>query len=108
MVTVAVSGLGAVCGLGWGIPALWEGLRAGRAGFAPIQRFDPSRHRTRLAAEAGTPPVEFVRSFGRSIPGWRRLSIADRFALFAALEAAGQAGLEVPFADTEDLTAGVY
>jgi 3-oxoacyl-[acyl-carrier-protein] synthase II len=106
MVTVAVSGLGAVCGLGWGVPALWEGLRAGRAGFAPIQRFEPSRHRTRLAAEAGEPPAGFVRSLGRAVPGWRRLSVADRFALFAALEAAGQAGLEIPFG--EDLTAGVY
>ena len=106
--TVAVSGVGAVCGLGWGIPALWEGLRAGRAGFATIRRFDPSQHRTRLAAEAGEPPENFARSF----PGWRRLSIADRFALFAALEAAAQAGLEVPFAGNfagnEDLTAGVY
>ena len=111
MVTVAVSGLGAVCGLGWGIPALWEGLRAGRAGFAPIRRFDPSQHRTRLAAEAGEPPAEFVRFLGRAVPGWRRLSIADRFALFAALEAAGQAGLPVPFGKSpiaEDLAVGVY
>ncbi len=106
MGTVAVSGLGAVCGLGWGVPALWKELRAGRAGFAPIRRFDPSRHRTRLAAEAGEPPAEFVQSLSRTVPGWRRLSVADRFALFAALEAAGQAGLEVPFG--EDLTAGVY
>jgi 3-oxoacyl-[acyl-carrier-protein] synthase II len=107
MVTVAVSGLGAVCGLGWGVPALWEGLRAGRAGFAPIQRFDPSRHRTRLAAEVGEPPEDFV----RAIPGWRRLSMADRFALFAALEAARQSGLSVPFGKSAfggDLTAGVY
>lgn len=102
MVTVAVSGLGAVCGLGWGVPALWEGLRVGRAGFAQVRRFDPSRHRTQLAAEAGEPPEEFV----RSIPGWRRLSVADRFALFAALEAAGRAELEVPI--REDLTVGVY
>jgi 3-oxoacyl-[acyl-carrier-protein] synthase II len=102
MGSVAVSGLGAVCGLGWGVEALWEGLRAGRAAFAPIRRFDPSRHRTRLAAEAGEPPAELA----RSVPGWRRLSIADRFALFAAREAAGRAGLEVPFG--EEVTAGVY
>ena len=107
MVTVAVSGLGAVCGLGWGVPALWEGLRAGRAGFVPIRRFDPSRHRTRLAAEAGEPPEDFV----RAIPGWRRLSVADRFALFAAVEAARQAGLAVPIGTSAfngDLAVGVY
>ena len=86
---VAVSGMGAVSGLGWGVDALWEGLRAGRAAIGPFQRFDHSRHRTHLAAEAGEPPAELA----RAIPGWRRLSIADRFALFAAREAVAQAGL---------------
>lgn len=97
---VAVSGIGAVCGLGWGVAPLWEGLRAGRSGFAPIRRFDPSRHRTHLAAEAGEPPAE-VR---RSARGTRRLSIADRFALFAAVEALERAGLAPPLAGE----AGVY
>src|SRR5258705_13492422 len=83
---VAVTGIGAVCGLGWGAAALWQGLRAGRSGIGPFVRFDHSQHRTHLAAEA--PEAE-----DRVCPGWRRLSIADRFALFAALEAVEQAGL---------------
>jgi 3-oxoacyl-(acyl-carrier-protein) synthase len=99
---VAVTGIGAVCGLGWGADLLWKGLRAGRPGIAPLKRFDPSRHRTRLAAEAGDPPKPFV----RSCPGWRRLSVADRFALFAAREAAGQAGLTLPLG--EESEAGVF
>ena len=33
---VAVTGMGAVCGLGWGVDALWEGLRAGRSGDRPL------------------------------------------------------------------------
>jgi 3-oxoacyl-[acyl-carrier-protein] synthase II len=100
---VAVSGMGAVCGLGWGIAPLWEGLRAGRPGFAPLRRFDPSLHRTRLAAEVGDPPAE---EFARSCPGWRRLSIADRFAVFAAREAVlgTGAGLALPLGEE----AGVY
>ncbi len=97
---VAISGMGAVCGLGWGVDALWQGLRAGRAAFAPFRRFDHSRHRTHLAAEAGAPPAELA----RSIPGWRRLSIADRFAVFAAAEAVERAGLPLPLA----AEAGVY
>ena len=97
---VAVSGVGAVCGLGWGVAPLWAGLRAGRPTFAPLRRFDPSRHRTRLAAEVGEPPAELA----RSIPGWRRLSIADRFAVFAAAEAVEHAGLPLPLAEE----AGVY
>src|SRR5262245_43838201 len=97
---VVVSGIGAVCGLGWGVPALWRGLRAGRPAFAPFRRFDHSGHRTHLAAEAGEPPAELA----RSIPGWRRLSIADRFAVFAAVEAVEQAGLSLPLVEE----AGVY
>ncbi len=103
---VAVTGVGAVCGLGWGIPSLWAGLRAGQTGIGPFQRFDHSRHRTHLAAEAGAPPALLA----RACPGWRRLSIADRFALFAALEAVATAGLAAPFDqdDREDAEAGVY
>jgi 3-oxoacyl-[acyl-carrier-protein] synthase II len=99
---VAVTGIGAVSGLGWGVAALWDGLRAGRGGIGPFARFDHSRHRTHLAAEAGDPPP----ALASAVPGWRRLSIADRFALFAALEALGQAGLAPPFGD--DVEVGVY
>src|SRR3954447_5625063 len=99
---VAVTGIGAVCGLGWGADSLWKGLRAGRPGIGSFQRFDHSRHRTHLAAEAGNPPESFV----RSCPGWRRLSIADRFALFAAREAVARAGLALPLG--EETEAGVY
>jgi 3-oxoacyl-[acyl-carrier-protein] synthase II len=99
---VAVSGIGAVCGLGWGIPALWEGLRAGRVAIGAFDRFDHSLHRTHLAAEADDPPA----GFARSCPGWRRLSIADRFAVFAAVEAMRGAGLTFPQQYPEEI--GVY
>ncbi|HET9208784.1 MAG TPA: beta-ketoacyl-[acyl-carrier-protein] synthase family protein [Thermoanaerobaculia bacterium] len=99
---VAVTGIGAVCGLGWGAGSLWAGLRAGRPGISSFHRFDHSRHRTHLAAEAGDPPESFV----RSCPGWRRLSMADRFALFAAREAVERAGLTLPLG--EEAEAGVY
>lgn len=90
---VVVSGIGAVSGLGWGAEALWEGLRSGRTAIQPFRRFDHTLHRTHLAAEAADPPADFI----RSVPGWQRLSVADRFALFAALEAVRQAGIETPF-----------
>lgn len=101
---VAVSGMGAVCGLGWGVGPLWEGLRSGRSGIRDFRRFDHSQHRTHLAAEAADPPADFARSF----PGWRRLSLSDRFALFVAAEALAQAGLAVPFDPEGDLAAGVW
>ena len=36
---VHVADMGAVTALGMGPEALWEGLRAGRSGLAPVQRF---------------------------------------------------------------------
>jgi len=98
---VAVSGVGAVSGLGWGTGPLWEGLRSGRTAIRPFCRFDGSLHRTHLAAEVpmGSPPE----------PAERRLTMADRFAVFAAREAMGQAGLEVPFdSQAADLETGVW
>jgi 3-oxoacyl-(acyl-carrier-protein) synthase len=92
---IAVSGMGAVSGLGWGVDALWEGLRAGRTAIQPFHRFDHSLHRTHLAAEvAGAPPTESE---------LRHLSLADRFAVFAADEAMRDAGLASPF-DPESAT----
>lgn len=89
---VAITGIGAVSGLGWGIDPLWEGLRAGRTQVRDFRRFDHSAHRTHLAAEVPEPPAGLAAAF----PGWERLSLADRFALFAAAEALGRAGLRVP------------
>ena len=97
---VAVSGVGAVSGFGWGVAPLWEGLRAGRPAIRPFQRFDHTLHRTHLAAEVGAPPPEVT----GLVPGWRRLSLADQFAVAAALEAVGQAGLRT----LSDLETGVW
>jgi len=92
-----VSGAGAVSGLGCGVDALWEGLRSGRTAIRPFQRFDHSLHRTHLAAEAAP--------LGTAPPEQRRLSVADRFAVFAASEALHQAGLTTPLDQVE---AGVW
>lgn len=98
---VAVSGVGAVSGLGWGIGPLWEGLRAGRTAIRPFQRFDHTAHRTHLAAEADE-AAEVCSSLAAD-PRWQRLlSLADRFAVFAAAEALAMANL----AETSE--AGVF
>jgi len=89
-----------VSGLGWGVAPLWEGLRTGRSAIGPFHRFDHRLHRTHVAAEAGDAPEDLART-----PGWDRLSVADRFAVAAAVEAVRQAGLPLPF--DEDLAAEV-
>ena len=97
-----MTGVGAVSGLGWGIAALWDGLRAGRGGIGPFAPLRPLPSSHALAAEAGEPPP----GLARTVPGWRRLTLADRFAVFAALEALRQAGIDPPFG--EEAEAGVY
>lgn len=112
-----VTGVGAVCGLGWGIEALWRGLSSGRCAIGPFGRFDHAHHRTHLAAEvpaaveaaphSGGDPVE------RGDRGRRgdRLSLADRFALFAAREAWAQSGLgggREPRDEVDRQALGVY
>ena len=87
---VVVTGLGAVCGYGWGVDALWRGLRSGETRLGPFDVFDHSRHRTHLAAQVPPPPAATANG-GRE-------SVADRFALAAALEAVAAAGLAPPLA----------
>jgi 3-oxoacyl-[acyl-carrier-protein] synthase II len=97
---VVVTGLGTVCGYGAGTAALWDGLMGGTTAIGAFRRFDAAPHRTRLAAEVpgelgdGTPPA------GPE----RRLSLADRFAITAASEALGHAGL----AKEDVRSAGVF
>ncbi|HEV7668783.1 MAG TPA: beta-ketoacyl-[acyl-carrier-protein] synthase family protein [Thermoanaerobaculia bacterium] len=96
---VAVSGVGAVSGLGWGIDALWAGLVAGRAAIGDFGRFDHARHRTHVAAEVPEPDP----ALAKTLSG-RRLSLADKFALAAAAEALAQA--ELP--SLAGLSVGLY
>ena len=75
-----ITGLGAVSAFGWGVAALDAGLKAGRTAIGPFQRFDHTRQRTHVAGEVPAgPPPDFDGG-----PGWTRLSLADRFAVFAA------------------------
>ena len=98
---VVVTGMGAVSSLGWGVAPLWTGLRVGRTGIGPFTRFDDRRQRTHVAGEVPPgPPASFRRP-----SGWDRLAFSDRFAVFAACEAVGQAGLVRPL---DSLAAGVF
>jgi 3-oxoacyl-[acyl-carrier-protein] synthase II len=79
---VAVTGIGAVSGFGWGVDVLWRGLRAGEAAVRGFDRFDHAGHRTHIAAQ--------VPAAGN---GDRTLSWCDHFALGAAAEAVAGAAL---------------
>jgi len=77
-------------GLGWRANA--DGFRAGRSAFRPVTRFDVSRQRARLAAEADLPAkLPPTRLSPRSEA---RLDRAGRLLVLAAHEAWTQAGWE--------------
>ena len=84
---IVVTGLGAVTPFGWGVNPLWEGARLGITAVGPFTRFDPSRHRTHLAAQV--PDAEGGRD------SVRHLSLADRFAVASAREAVAGAALDL-------------
>lgn len=98
---IAVTGLGAVSALGWGVAPLAEALRTGRTGLGPFTRIDHTRHRTHIAGQVPDGPPG-----GRKLPRvFSRLSLAEQFALFAAIEAVADAGLPPSL---EALLAGVF
>jgi 3-oxoacyl-[acyl-carrier-protein] synthase II len=81
-----MTGLGAVCSLGRGIPALWEGIESGRDGIAAIRRFSTEGIQVKIA---GVVPDRNDEASG-ALPSWR---LAVEYALDACGEAWGMAGL---------------
>mgnify|MGYP005810724447 CR=1 FL=1 len=78
---VVITGIGAVSPMGVGVPALWDGLAAGRSGIRRISVCDTSRLQDPVAAEvpafdpaAHVPPDQLL--------------LLDRFAVFAIVAAA--------------------
>jgi len=98
---VVVTGLGAVTAAGWGVGPLNDWLQTGRTAIGPFTRIDHHLQRTHVAGEVPPPPAGQARLFAR----WRRYSNTDRFALFAAVEAAAAARLP---ASLHDRASGVF
>lgn len=98
---VVVTGIGVVSAWGWGVPAFRSGLEAGNTAIGSLSRFNSERYRTHLAGEV-PPPAHAVAA---AIPGWRRLTQADRYAVAAAREAVAMAGLP---SDLSALNSGVF
>ncbi len=96
---VAVTGLGAVSGFGWGLEPFRRGLFDGATAIREIERFPTAGYRTHLAAEvAGELALDAWGAPGRT-------TVADRFALFAASEALAAARLPERL---DELAAGLF
>lgn len=88
---VVVTGLGAVSPLGIGVPALWDGLVAGRSGVRHVQHFDTTDLPVKIAAEVPDfEPKQFMEP--KSV---RRMDRFAQFAIAATREALTDAALEV-------------
>jgi 3-oxoacyl-[acyl-carrier-protein] synthase II len=88
---VVVTGLGAVSPLGIGVPALWEGLVAGRSGVRRVQHFDTDNLLVKIAAEVPDfDPKAFIDA--KSV---RRMDRFAHFAIAATREALTDAKLEI-------------
>src|SRR5581483_3991730 len=87
---VAITGLGAICALGHNTREMWEALRSGRSGIAPLQLAQRSQLRFQNGAEVRG--YEEARHFDPV-----RAGFIDRFAQFALLsarEAITQSGIQ--------------
>jgi 3-oxoacyl-[acyl-carrier-protein] synthase II len=87
---IAVTGLGLVTPIGAGRREVWEGLLAGRSGFAPVESFDTTAFTTHLGAEVrGFDPAPWVRRQDAAA-----LGRASQLAIAAARMALEDAGLD--------------
>jgi len=87
---IAITGVGAVCGAGLSVDAIWDAIRTGKSAIGPIEQWDPSRWPVQISAE--------VRNVdNRTLVEDRKLhkmiSRTDLFGLFAAHQAVQQSGL---------------
>ena len=86
---IVITGLGAVCGAGLTLDAIWDAVLSGRSGVRPISQWDASRWPVRIAAE--------VAADNKTLVADRKLhkiiSRTDMFGLYAADAAIQQSGL---------------
>ena len=87
---IAITGLGAVCGAGLTVEAIWNAVQQGKSAIAPISQWDASRWPIRLAAEVqGVSDTTLLpdRKYHKF------LSRTDLFGLYAADCALRESGL---------------
>ncbi|HEY4146058.1 beta-ketoacyl-[acyl-carrier-protein] synthase family protein [Pinirhizobacter sp.] len=86
---VVITGMGAVSALGFGADVLWDAMKAGRVGIAPLLHPRAESLRVRVAAQVPDfDPASFFDE--RTLPLLDRVS---QFGLLAANQAVGQSGI---------------
>lgn len=87
---VVITGMGAITPLGNDVPTFWEGLISGRCGVSPIEAFDTSPFKVKLAA--------IVKDFDPSLymdrNEIRKSDLFVQYAMAAACQAVYDSGIE--------------
>ncbi len=86
---VVITGLGAVTPVGNTVPELWDSIRAGRCGIAPITHFDTTERKVKVAGEVKN--LELERYIDKK--ELRKMDKFTAFGLIAAREAVQDAGI---------------
>ena len=72
MKRVVVTGIGVITPVGNDLNTFWENLTAGRCGIGPLDRFDASDYKVKVAAQVrGFSPADF----GIDVPAARKMDL---------------------------------
>ena len=97
MKRVVVTGMGVISSIGQDLPSFWESVKAGKIGIKPIDSFDTTEYKVKLAA-----PVEGFDPKAYMDPKTaKRMAPFCQFAVAASSQAISQSGLDL---EQEDLT----
>lgn len=93
---VVVTGLGAVTPIGNDVQSMWEGVKSGKCGIAPITHYDTTGRKVTLAGEVKGFVAEEVLDKREA----RKMDRFTQFALVSAKEAMADSGIDVEKEDT--------
>lgn len=98
---VVITGMGLVCPMGHDVETVWQGIRSGKHGFSETTLFDASTFPSKFGAEV----KGFTLASHTRFPELHRYANrGSSFAIAAAVEACGQAGIDV---ETDAPTDGI-
>lgn len=96
---VVVTGIGAVTPVGNTAAELWESLKNGKSGGAPITHFDTEKFKTHFACEVKDfDPTQFI-----DRKQVRKMDLFEQFAVVAAMEAIADSGLDLETVDKNEI-----
>src|SRR5438105_4217859 len=100
---MVVTGMGALSPVGNDVASLWQAMKQGRSGVAPITHFDATPFETRFAAEVKDfDALQFIDKKEA-----RRMDRFVHFAIAATQEALVDAGLEITPQNAERVAVGI-